>query len=305
MKEFWFDSQGAGKIHCCRWDPEGKPKAVVQIVHGIAEYVQRYEGFAEYLNAHGYLVVGEDHMGHGGSIEGGSIQGYFHGGWFTAVEDSMQLLKKMQKEYPDVPYVLFGHSMGSFMARTILCKYPDCGIAAAIICGTGWMNKILLSGMIGAMDAVCAKTDETKANEKMQAMGSSGYLSRIERKRTNFDWLNRDPREVDAYIAHPLCGFTASSGLLRDMMKGIRYIQKAENLLQMRMDMPVFFIAGGDDPVGSYGKGVHKAADEFIRVGMQDVSRRVYPLCRHEILLEINREEIYEDILEWLEAKLK
>ena len=305
MKEFWFDSHGAGKIHCCRWDPEGEPRAIVQIVHGIAEFVQRYADFAEYLTAHGFVVVGEDHMGHGGSIEGGSIQGYFHGGWFTALEDTLQLMENMKQEYPDIPYILFGHSMGSFMTRSILCKYPGCGIDAAIICGTGWMGGVTLRVMNTMMDLICGRMEETSPSPKVQAIAFGSYNSRIEHKRTDYDWLSRDSRVVDAYIAHPLCGFNASCGLFRDMAQGMRYNQKTENLLKMKTDLPVFFIAGGEDPVGGYGKGVEKAADEFIRVGMQDVSRRIYPLCRHEILNEINKEEIYEDILDWIRSKLK
>ena len=121
--DIWYDSKGAGKIHACRWTPEGEPRAVVQILHGIAEFVERYDAFAEYLNSHGFLVVAEDHMGHGQSINGDGIQGYFHGGWFTAVEDSMQLMADTKAAYPDLPYILFGHSMGSFMARTILCDF--------------------------------------------------------------------------------------------------------------------------------------------------------------------------------------
>ena len=116
--DFWFDSRGQGKIHGCYWQPEGQPKAVLQIIHGIAEYVERYEDFANYLTKLGYLVVAEDHMGHGQSVQGGSIQGYFHGGWFTAVDDSYHLLNQTRRAYPDVPYVLFGHSMGSFMTRS-------------------------------------------------------------------------------------------------------------------------------------------------------------------------------------------
>ena len=213
----WFDSHGAGRIHVCRWTPEGEPKAVFQIVHGIAEFIERYDGFADYLTKQGYLVVAEDHMGHGQSINGDGIQGYFHGGWFTAVEDTFQLLTDTRKEFPNLPYILFGHSMGSFMARTLLCKYPDCGITAAIICGTGWQPAFA-----------------------------------------------------------PV------------------------NLGAMRKDLPVFFISGGDDPVGNYGKGVLQSANAFRKAGMNDVTVRIYPLCRHELLNEINKEEVYEDITQWL-----
>jgi len=301
--DFWYDSKGAGKIHGCRWTPEGDPKAIVQIIHGIAEFVERYDEFADYLTCHGFLVVAEDHMGHGKSINGDGIQGYFHGGWFTAVEDSMQLMADVKAEYPDLPYILFGHSMGSFMARTILCKYPDCGLTAAVICGTGWQPAFALPALIKVIDGICRK-DETKPNETLQNLVFGSYNRKVEHPRTPYDWLTRDSKIVDEYIAHPLCGFTASAGLLRDMMRGILFIEQKENLRNMNKQLPVFFIAGGDDPVGPYGKGVLTCVEAFRKVGMEDVSVRIYPLCRHEIFNEINREQVYEDVRKWIEKKL-
>ena len=302
-QDIWYESCGAGKIHGCRWVPEVEPKAVVQIVHGIAEFVERYDGFAEYLNSLGCLVVAEDHMGHGQSINGGGIQGYFHGGWFSAVADTCKLLADTKAEFPQVPYILFGHSMGSFMARTILCDYPDSGIAGAVICGTGWQPNLALPALEKVIDGICKKDGEEKPNERLQGMIFGSYNSRVEHPRTPFDWLSRDKAIVDAYIDHPLCGFTVSAGLLREMMKGMHHIQRRENLEKMKKDLPVFFIAGGDDPVGSYGKGVRKCAEQFKKAGMTDVSVRIYPLCRHEILNEINKEEIFEDVAEWIRAK--
>ncbi len=302
--DIYYDSHGAGKIHACRWTPEGQPKAVLQILHGIAEYVERYDHFAQFLNSHGILVVAEDHMGHGNSFPNGGTKGYFDGGWFTAVDDSYELLKMTRREYPDVPYVLFGHSMGSFMARTILARYPDSGIAAAIICGTGWQPSAILPVGIGACKLMCRLGDERKPNEKLHGMIFGGYNSRVEHPRTPCDWLTRDESIVDAYVADPLCGFTASAGLMRDMMIGIQYIQKPESLASMRKDLPVFFIAGGDDPVGGYGETVRQAAEEFRKAGMQQVSEHIYPMCRHEILNEINRQEVYDDVTEWLEKVL-
>lgn len=302
--DFWYESKGAGKIHACRWTPEGQPKAVVQIVHGIAEFVERYDDFANFLTGHDIAVVGEDHMGHGQSINGDGIQGYFHGGWFTAIEDTMQLMRDTMEAYPGVPYILFGHSMGSFMARTILCKYPASGIHAAIICGTGWQPSFALPALIKVVEGICKKTGETNPNETLQGMVFGSYNKKVEHPRTPFDWLTRDAKIVDDYIAHPLCGFTASCGLLREMLKGIHYIQQKNNLAAMNKDLPVFFIAGGDDPVGPYGKGVQKCADTFVSVGMTDVKTKIYPLCRHEILNEINKEEVYEDVLRWIQTKL-
>ena len=303
-QDFWYDSCGAGRIHYCKWTPEGAPKAVLQIVHGIAEFVERYDTFANYLTSLGYVVVAEDHMGHGQSINGDGIQGYFHGGWFNAVADTHKLLQDTMAEYPDLPYILFGHSMGSFMARSILCKYPDSGISGAIICGTGWQPTFALPALLKVVEAVCRKTGETKPNETLQGMVFGSYNKKVEHPRTPYDWLTRDAKIVDAYIAHPLCGFTASCGLLRDMMKGIYYIQQEKHLGLMRKDLPVFFIAGGDDPVGPYGKGVHQAANAFRKAGMQDVSVKIYPMCRHEILNEINKEEVFADVGSWIQNKI-
>lgn len=303
-QDFWYPSKGAGNIHACRWLPEGKPKAIVQIVHGIAEFAERYENFAIFLAEQGFLVVAEDHMGHGQSVNGDGIRGYFHGGWFTAVADTMQLMDDTKAAYPDLPYILFGHSMGSFMARTILCKYPDCGVSAAIICGTGWQPAAAMPSLIKVVEAICKVSGETNPNEQLQRLVFGGYNRKVEHPRTPVDWLTRDTRVVDAYLAHSMCGFTASAGLIRDMMKGIHYIEQKKNLSNMTKELPVFFVAGGDDPVGAYGKGVEKCAEMFRQAGMRNVKTRIYPLCRHEILNEINKEEIYQDLLRWIEKHL-
>ena len=244
-------------------------------------------------------------MGHGQSVGENGIQGYFHGGWFTAVEDTMTLLRETQAAYPDIPYVLFGHSMGSFMARTILCKYPDSGISAAVICGTGWQPAALLPPVTRFIEAVCRKDGEDKPSAFLENLVFGSYNKRVEHPRTAYDWLSRDAKIVDAYIAHPMCGFTPTAGLLREMMKGLTYIEKPAHLEAMKKDLPVFFVAGGDDPVGSYGKGVKRAVSEFKKAGMTDVSCRIYPLCRHEILNEINRQEIFEDIGGWILKKVE
>lgn len=302
--DFYYPSCGKGAIHGCRWTPEGQPRAILQIVHGIAEYVERYDAFAQYLNSLGYLVVAEDHMGHGKSIGKDGVQGYFHGGWFSAVEDTYQLLNSVREEYPELPFVLFGHSMGSFMARTILAKYPDSGIAAAVICGTGWQPIAFLRMAAPICNLVCRIDGEEKPSEKLQGLVFGGYNKRVEHPRTPFDWLNRDSRAVDAYIADPMCGFTASAGLLRDMLQGITFVESTQNLSAMKKELPVLFIAGGDDPVGNYGKGVRQTAKAFQNSGMQKVDVKIYPLCRHEILNEINKEEVYAATVKWIESNI-
>ena len=300
--DFYFDSLGGGIIHGCRWTPEGEVKAVMQIVHGIAEYVERYDDFANFLNTRGILVVAEDHMGHGKSICEATPTGCFAGGWQTAVKDTYRLLKKTMEEFPDVPMILFGHSMGSFMARTILASYSDSGIAGAIICGSAWMPGAVISAGKAVASLVCKQNGEQNPSKLLQSMMFGGYNKKIEHPRTPSDWLTRDQKIVDAYEADPLCGFIPSAGLVRDMMTGLQYIQNSKNLDGMKKDLPVYFIAGGDDPVGGYGAGVRQAAEEFKKHGMEKVDVKIYPLCRHEIHNEINRQEVYEDVANWVEC---
>lgn len=302
--DIYYESKGIGNIRAGIWTPPGEPVAIVQILHGIAEHIERYENFARYLNQHGILVVAADHMGHGKSIGSVGIQGYFHGGWFSAVEDAYQLLQETKKRYPDLPYILFGHSMGSFMVRTILSRHPDSGIAAAIICGTGWQSNALLKVAIPLCNYICKKDGEKNPSPKLQKVMFGSYNNKVEHVRTANDWLSRDSRVVDAYNADPLCGFAATAGLYRDMLTGIRYIQQEQSLKAMDKSLPVFFIAGGEDPVGGYGKTMLQTVKAFESVGMTDVACKIYPLCRHEILNEINNAEVFEDVLNWIREKV-
>ena len=303
--DFFFKSGSGARLHGCRWTPDSQVRAVLQIVHGIAEYVERYDGFANFLNRQGILVVAEDHMGHGKSISQECPQGYFAGGWQTAVDDTYRLTRDTMAEFRDVPFILFGHSMGSFMARTILANYPDSGITAAVICGTGWQPAPVLAAGKAACALVCRAKGERAPSPLLQAMAFGTYNRKVEHPRTPYDWISRDNSVVNAYKADPLCGFTPTAGLMRDMMEGIAYIQREENLARMGKALPVLFIAGGDDPVGSYGAGVRTAAEAFRKAGMERVDVRIYPLCRHELLNEINREEIMDDVSRWIDGVLE
>ena len=298
--DFYYESQCGSRIHGCRWTPEGQIKAIVQFVHGIAERIERYEELAEFLNGQGILVVGEDHMGHGLSITEKTPMGYFCGGWFGAVADTYKVMQDTMDEFPGVPYFVYGHSMGSFMTRTLLAKYPNCGISGAIICGTGWQkNAVIIAGKAVA-ELVCKTKGETHPSKFLKKMAFGTYNDKVEHLRTPLDWLTRDNKVVDAYMADPLCGFRASAGLMRDMMEGFEYIQDSQNLTAMNKDLPVYFIAGDADPVGDYGKGVRYAAEMFKKAGMKQVDVKIYPLCRHEIHNELNKEEVYQDVLKWM-----
>lgn len=302
--DFYFPSCGKGMIHGCRWDPEGTPVGVVQIVHGVAEYAARYDEFATFLASHGFLVVAHDHMGHGGSIGAdGTAQGYFAGGWSKVVADAHRLLTYTRMECPEVPYILLGHSMGSFVVRSLMARYPKCGLSAVILSDTGWMHRGILNSGIAAATLVGKKNGFDTPSKALTDMMFSGYNKRVEHKRTGFDWLTRDDKTVDAYIADPLCGFPVTAGLARDLFGGIKHIQEPETLAKMRKDVPVHFIAGAMDPVGNYGSGVTQTAQAFVKAGMEHVSVRLYPLCRHEVLNELNREEVYGNVLDWLKRQ--
>lgn len=300
MKEFDFFSVGAGKIHAYRWEPEGEPVVVVQIVHGIAEHMLRYDAFARFLNAHGALVVAEDHMGHGKS-QGSGASCHFSGGWCAAVDDTYALLRRTKEEFPDVPYFILGHSMGSFLTRTLLFRHRDAGLRGAILCGTGWQPKpVLRAGL-----ALCAlerlRLGETGNSKLMVSLMFGAYNRKFPDAATPNDWICSDPQVVTAYTEDPLCGMDPTLGLTRAMLQGLCMIQKQKNLEQMPKDLPVFFIAGKDDPVGNMGKGVEKTRDRFLRAGMREVSLKLYE-GRHEILNEPNRQEVYDDVWQFIDA---
>lgn len=300
----FYRSRGGGLICGYRWLPEGAPRAVVQLVHGITDYSGRYAHFAAYLNSLGYLVVAQDHMGHGESISREAPAGYFSGGWFAAVDDTYQLYLDTRKLYPDIPYVMFGHSMGSLIARSILARYPDSGIDAAVICGTVWTPPAVIQGGRVLAQLVCRKNGEQNPSPMLRKMMFGTCNARIEKPRTEYDWITRDEAVVDAYMADPLCTFVPTAGLIRDMIDGLRYIQNPANMARMRKDLPVLFIAGGEDPVAGYGKGMEHVAADFEKAGMLRLSRQIYPGCRHEILNELNKEEIFTDIANWIKSVL-
>lgn len=302
MKEFSYPSKGSGRLHAYRWEPQGAPVAVVQIVHGIAEHMLRYDDFACFLNTKGILVVGEDHMGHGRSIGGGTPL-YFEGGWENAAEDTYELLRRTRAEFPDLPYILFGHSMGSFLARTLLFRYPNAGLRGAVICGTGWQPAPILC----AGRALCAlekcRVGGKGHSKLLNKLIFGAYNAKFKDAETPNDWICTKREVVDRYNADPLCGGTATVGLSQDMLGGIAMIQKKSNLRAMPKNLPVFFIAGKCDPVGSMGKGVEKTAKRFRDSGMTDVTLRLYD-GRHEILNEENHATVYADVWEFIRRNL-
>lgn len=300
MEEFYLASNGAGRIHCGLWLPEGQPRAVVQIIHGIAEHIGRYDHFARFLTERGFAVCADDHMGHGLSVESGGVFGYFSGGWMAAVRDERSLFEEMKKRFPAVPYFMLGHSMGSFLLRTYLYTYPG-ELTGAIISGTGWQPELALSAGLALCRLEQLRIGETGRSKLLKELMFGAYNKKFSPNRTPNDWICSDEAVVDAYTEDALCGFDATVGLTRDMLTGISMNQKKENLAKMDKTLPVLFVSGMQDPVGAMGEGVLRTIDAFKRAGLTNVTIRLYPEGRHEMLNEINRTEVYADVLSWLE----
>lgn len=304
-EEFYFDSVcNTNKIHAVKWVPEGTPLCIVQIVHGMSEYVERYEEFATFLTERNILVVGEDHLGHGKSM-GDNPPGYFckeqpH----KVLVENVHILKDMiKKEYPDVPYVVFGHSMGSFITRNFLHNY-GAEIDGAVICGTGMLPKPLIQAMSIMVKILCAVQGEKSISKFVNDMAFGSYQNRIANPKTEYDWLSVNEENVQKYLADPLCGFSFTlNGFkgLAGLLKGLYDIEKIE---AMPKELPMYFICGGEDPVGDYSVGVEKAYKTYIGVGMTNVSNRIYPGKRHEILMEDNKLEVMNDVYTWIERSI-
>ena len=304
--EFYFTScNGKTQIHCIEWAPETTPRAVIQIAHGISCHVARYEPLAEFLCANGFAVVGNDHLGHGLSRTNEEDALFFgeNSGWELVVGDLRQLTMQIHDKYPGIPVILLGHSMGSFLARSYAIRFQD-GIDGLILSGTGQQNPALVSAGSIAANAEIRRHGPRYRSEKLNSMVFGQYNKNFMPARTPYDWLTRDTDVVDRYIADPKCGGVPTVGLFRDMMHGIALISQEKNLQRMNKNLPVLFFAGDMDPVGECGKGVIRAYAGFLKAGMEDVTLKLYPGGRHEMLNEINRDQVRQDILWWLNAKL-
>ena len=308
LSEFTFlSSDGKTQLHGMLWEPEGVAvRAVLQICHGVAEHIARYDGFARALNEQGIVVAGHDHLGHGKSLPEGGTPVYFGEGntWNTVVDDIYVLHQRIRLWYPDVPLCIMGHSMGSFLTRTYLIRYPGT-VKAAVIMGTGWQPKAVIAGGMAVAKAVGAVVGENGTSDLVTNLAFGAYNKLFAPNRTSCDWLSADEDNVDAYMADPLCGADATVGLFRQMLSGIRFNQKLSNLRQMDPRIPVLFVAGEKDPVGDCGNGVRRTYQEFRRAGVQDCTLKLYPGLRHEILNEkAQQQQIFEDIGQWLTSKL-
>ncbi len=304
-EDLYFDSRdGISKIHAICWTNEDvKPVGILQIIHGMAECIDRYDDFANYMAEKGYIVVGDDHLGHGESVGENGTYGYFckKDPATVLVRDEHRLKKMMEEKYPGVPYYILGHSMGSFIARNYLCKYGS-GISGMIIMGTGNQSKGLLrvsKMMAGITGFFCG---EKKVAKMINALAFGSYNRAIENPRTNVDWLTKDEKIVDKYISDEKCGFIFTVNGFKGLFELIYRLQNPKNFMTIPKEIPIFFVSGEEDPVGDYGEGVVLAKNALVKAGLTNVSMKFYPTDRHEILNETDKAVVYQDIYEWLKA---
>ena len=306
LREFTFpSSDNQHQIYVREWTPDGAVRGIVQLAHGIAEHIARYDGFAQFLAEHGFLVAGNDHLGHGKSAADESEIGVFaeNGGWQYAVSDMRTLTTMLQEAHPETPTFLFGHSMGSFLTRTYIINWRT-GLSGAVISGTGQQSALLVRGGEMMANLEVRQKGHAFKSERLNTMAFGKYNDGIAHPNTACDWLSRDTEVVDKYVTDPLCGWVPSAGMFRDMMGGIKFISAKKNVKRMNPELPVLFVSGEADPVGENGKGVMRAYRSFIAAGMSDVTLKLYPGGRHEMLNEINKDQVFEDVLAWLESKM-
>lgn len=307
-EEFYYDSRDKkSRLHAVRYTPDDKEniRCIVQIVHGMAEYVERYEEFARFLTDRGFVVVGEDHMGHGKSVGGEGCYGYFceQDPATVLVRDVHRLKKATVGLFPNIPYVMVGHSMGSFITRNYMFRY-GAGIDGAVIMGTGMQPKavLVLSRFLAAVQGMIFGSE--KKGKLLDKLAFGSYNRRVTNPQTPFDWLSRDAERVKQYLKDPMCGFVFTINGFQTLFELISRLYHPENLERIPKKLPVFLLSGDADPVGDYGKGVRKAYISLRAVGLEDIKVKLYEGGRHELLNEINRQDVMQDVYNWIEKKV-
>lgn len=279
--------------------PDGEIKGLVQIVHGMQEHIGRYEPFMAYLAQRGFLVFGYDHLGHGQTARSDEELGYFaakHGHRYL-VEDVHAFYTQVRAQHPGHPFILFGHSMGSFIVRLVAAKYGQ-ELDGLIICGTGGPNAMAGAG-IALSKIIQTFRGKKHISNTLKALAFSKFNERFGAD-GEFGWISRDPDIRSAYAADPFCSFSFTTSAMGDLVQLNRRCNQPACYEQTPAQLPIFLISGTDDPVGGYGEGVKEVYEAYRRRGVAHVSMKLYEGCRHEILNELNREEVYADILSFL-----
>lgn len=305
LEKIPFTSVAGQPLTLYLWQTDAPCRGVIQLVHGMAEHIARYDRLARALCAAGYTVAGHSHLGHGEDAREDEL-GFFgrKDGWDHLVEDVHAAHEMLLKRFPGQRFAILGHSMGSFVTREYLLRYGG-DLTAAVICGTGWFPGPLCSvaraaaalcGVFGGWQKPAPLVDRLMSKDNNKAFAPA---------RTPFDWLSRDTAEVDKYMADLRCGFLFTARGYYDMFTELKSLSRLHRLAALPGNLPVLFISGDADPIGTQGKGVSTVAQQFRDAGVRDVTVRLYPGARHELFNETNRDEITAELIDWLNRHMK
>ena len=269
------------------WLPDGEVKAVLQITHGMTEHMGRYEAFARYLCSMGITVAGFDLRGHGKNPGDAEVASFGEGGWATSIEDMRLFYELLEQRLTVVPHYMLGFSLGSFLLREYLTKYPDEGeVAGAIIMGTGHQPGWLLSIMMGIVNGQIKKAGFDKTTDLVHQLSFGTYNQKFKPNRTTADWLCADETELDKYLADPLVRKDISAGLFWELLGSMKRTGSAYEYDGWDTSIPILLISGQDDPVGDGGKGVQEISRRMKKSGMENVTIKLFPGARHDLLHE-------------------
>lgn len=306
MPMFELTAEDGVRLGIHRWDGGTKPAAVLAIIHGMGEYAERYAPFASFMADKGVVVYAPDLRGHGTTAEtGGTMPGHFadENGWELVIRDVSQLMDHIRREHPDLPLFLFGHSMGSLIARTYMHRFGE-GLAGAIHSAASGPQGLLARAGVLIANREIRRVGPRGYSLRLAALLTGNFNRRVPQVRTPFDWITRDAAEVDKYIANTriLKSFTAA--FYRDMIGGALEASRSARMAETPKHLPLLFISGGQDPLGGYGAGLAKTKQAYEKAGLRDVTMILYPEARHELFQESERETVMHDIWQWLKDRL-
>ncbi|MBF0787189.1 MULTISPECIES: alpha/beta fold hydrolase [unclassified Streptococcus] len=276
-----------------------EPKAIIQIVHGMIEQMERYDEFARFLNQAGYAVIGHDHVGHGHTVRRQEDYGVFPGGWHVLIEDVQGLHEEIRMRYPNLPLIIMGHSMGSYITRLYLAEH-GIDVQASILMGTGQEPLLKTRAGIHLVKMLTGIYGPLHRSKLVEAMTTGHFNRHFSPTKTSADWLTRDRNEVDNYLTNPRHQFRPTTSMYEALFTFANYAAQTNWIDKIPKNLPLLLISGQEDPVGECGKGVKRFYDLLVKLGCSRVSFTLYPEARHEILNEWNKEEVMLDILKWI-----
>ena len=295
------------QLHVVIWEPKDTPvKCILQLSHGMIDHIYRYKEFASYLAARGVLVIGNDHLGHGKTVKSSEEFGYFDAedGSKTVVDDLHTVTRYAKEKYPNLPYFLLGHSMGSFIARRYLMTYGK-ELDGAIIMATGQFPVPLVNIGLPILQILKKLKGSHYRSKLLNKLVFSSFNKQFKPTQTEYDWLSKNKASIDAYRADPLCNYIFTLNGYETLLRSFDFIGRKSNIRRIPKNLPIFFVVGSEDPLSQNGKIVTKIFHQYKALGIQNIKLNLYPSDRHELLQELDRHTIFEEIYGWIMHEMK